>query len=101
MTSKSGQDLARFFHEVANAAMELPESTFLLDGELVIPQGKNFLRLSFAADPSGQIMPPNCPSRHRRAISSCAAISKGLGTTSLVDNWSSKKLKECNQTCRR
>lgn len=41
LTSKSGQDLARYFPEVADAAVELPERTFLLDGELVIPQGKH------------------------------------------------------------
>jgi ATP-dependent DNA ligase len=68
MTSKSGQDLARFFHEVANAAMELPESTFLLDGELVIPQGKNFSSTVFC---SGSIRPDHAaklsvetPARH-------------------------------------
>jgi ATP-dependent DNA ligase len=46
MTSKSGQDLTRYFPEVARVAAELPERHFLLDGELVVPVEK---RLSFDA----------------------------------------------------
>jgi ATP-dependent DNA ligase len=37
MTSKSGQDLTRYFPEVAQAAALLPEQRFILDGELVVP----------------------------------------------------------------
>jgi ATP-dependent DNA ligase len=37
MTSKSGQDLKRYFPEVAQAASLLPEQRFVLDGELVVP----------------------------------------------------------------
>jgi ATP-dependent DNA ligase len=37
MRSKSGQDLARYFPEVAAAAITLPERDFVLDGELVVP----------------------------------------------------------------
>jgi ATP-dependent DNA ligase len=37
MTSKSGQDLKRYFPEVAQAAALLPEQRFVLDGELVVP----------------------------------------------------------------
>jgi ATP-dependent DNA ligase len=37
MTSKSGQDLKRYFPEVAQAAVLLPEQRFVLDGELVVP----------------------------------------------------------------
>jgi ATP-dependent DNA ligase len=37
MTSKSGQDLKRYFPEVAQAAALLPEQRFILDGELVVP----------------------------------------------------------------
>jgi ATP-dependent DNA ligase len=37
MTSKSGQNLARYFPEVAAAAALFPERHFLLDGELVVP----------------------------------------------------------------
>jgi ATP-dependent DNA ligase len=41
MTSKSGQDLKRYFPEVAQAAALLPEQRFILDGELVVPlEGK-------------------------------------------------------------
>ena len=42
LTSKSGQDLTRYFPEVAAAALELPERTFVLDGELVVAVGKTF-----------------------------------------------------------
>jgi ATP-dependent DNA ligase len=42
MTSKSGQNLSRYFPEVANAASELPRRRFLLDGELVVPIEKEF-----------------------------------------------------------
>jgi ATP-dependent DNA ligase len=42
MTSKSGQDLTRYFPEVAQAAALLPEERFLLDGELVIPREDQF-----------------------------------------------------------
>jgi ATP-dependent DNA ligase len=42
MTSKSGQDLTRYFPEIAAAAGCLPERSFLLDGELVIPLDNGF-----------------------------------------------------------
>jgi len=42
LTSKSGQDLTRYFPEVAAAVLELPERTFVLDGELVVAVGKTF-----------------------------------------------------------
>ena len=42
LTSKSGQDLTRYFPEVAAAAGALPERRFVLDGELVIPLQKTF-----------------------------------------------------------
>ncbi len=42
MLSKSGQDLTRYFHEVAAAATSLPEKNFVLDGELVVPVGRSF-----------------------------------------------------------
>jgi ATP-dependent DNA ligase len=42
MLSKSGQDLARYFPEVAAAATNLPEQNFVLDGELVVPVGRTF-----------------------------------------------------------
>ncbi len=42
LTSKSGQDLTRYFPEVAAAALELPERSFVLDGELVVALGKTF-----------------------------------------------------------
>ena len=37
MRSKSGQDLARYFPEIARAATSLPENRYILDGELVLP----------------------------------------------------------------
>jgi ATP-dependent DNA ligase len=42
MTSKSGQNLARYFPEVRAAASRLPERRFLLDGELVVEIKKQF-----------------------------------------------------------
>lgn len=42
MTSKSGQDLTRYFPEVAQSAAELLEARFVLDGELVVPVGEAF-----------------------------------------------------------
>ena len=36
MTSKSGQDLTRYFPEIAQSAAEFPEPLFALDGELVV-----------------------------------------------------------------
>ena len=37
MYSKSGQDLRRYFPELAAAALELRENSFILDGEIVVP----------------------------------------------------------------
>jgi ATP-dependent DNA ligase len=42
LTSKSGQDLTRYFPELAQSAAQLPEVRFTLDGELVIPMGEDF-----------------------------------------------------------
>jgi len=42
MRSKSGQDLARYFPEVAAAAVTLPERGYVLDGELVVPTARGF-----------------------------------------------------------
>lgn len=42
MLSKSGQDLKRYFPEVEAAALALSERRFLLDGELVVPDGEAF-----------------------------------------------------------
>jgi ATP-dependent DNA ligase len=42
LTSKSGQDLKRYFPELAAAAAELPDQTFLIDGEIVVPVGATF-----------------------------------------------------------
>jgi ATP-dependent DNA ligase len=46
MRSKSGEDLTRYFPELAADALELGSSSFLLDGEIVISNGK---MLSFDA----------------------------------------------------
>lgn len=42
MTSKSGQDLGRYFPEILRSAGEMPEDRFLLDGELVVPTRGQF-----------------------------------------------------------
>ena len=42
LRSKSGEDLARYFPELVRAALELKATTFLLDGEIVVPHGKAF-----------------------------------------------------------
>ena len=42
MRSKSGQDLARYFPEIADAAVTLPERDYVLDGELVISTKRGF-----------------------------------------------------------
>lgn len=42
MVSKSGQDLTRYFPEVAAAARSLREKSFVLDGEVVVPVGGQF-----------------------------------------------------------
>ncbi|WP_315803982.1 ATP-dependent DNA ligase [Bradyrhizobium sp. SZCCHNS3002] len=42
MQSKAGEDLARYFPEVVAAARQLKATSFILDGELVVPQVKSF-----------------------------------------------------------
>src|SRR5512138_2539116 len=42
LRSKSGEDLARYFPELVQAAQKLKAKTFLLDGEIVVPHGKTF-----------------------------------------------------------
>src|SRR5919201_1887309 len=42
LRSKSGEDLARYFPELVDAARGLKASDFLLDGEIVVPHGKSF-----------------------------------------------------------
>ncbi len=42
LQSKSGQPLARYFPEMMDAALALPGKSFVLDGEIVIPEGKAF-----------------------------------------------------------
>jgi ATP-dependent DNA ligase len=37
LQSKAGQPLGRYFPEIADALARLPETTFVLDGELVVP----------------------------------------------------------------
>jgi ATP-dependent DNA ligase len=46
LQSKSGQPLARYFPEVAEALLRLKAPRFILDGELVVPEGQG---LSFDA----------------------------------------------------
>ena len=42
MRSKSGRDLVRYFPEIVTAALKLPERSYVLDGELVIPNKRGF-----------------------------------------------------------
>jgi ATP-dependent DNA ligase len=42
LRSKSGEDLTRYFPELVQAALKLKATTFLLDGEIVVPHGKTF-----------------------------------------------------------
>jgi ATP-dependent DNA ligase len=42
LRSKSGEDLARYFPELVEAAFKLKATSFLLDGEIVVPHGKTF-----------------------------------------------------------
>jgi ATP-dependent DNA ligase len=42
LRSKSGEDLARYFPELVDAALKLKTTAFLLDGEIVVPRGKAF-----------------------------------------------------------
>jgi ATP-dependent DNA ligase len=42
MRSKAGQDLGRYFPEVVAAALTLRETSFVLDGEIVVPVGDGF-----------------------------------------------------------
>lgn len=42
LRSKSGEDLGRYFPELIAAALALKATTFLLDGEIVVPHGRTF-----------------------------------------------------------
>jgi ATP-dependent DNA ligase len=42
LRSKSGEDLTRYFPELVDAALRLKATAFLLDGEIVVPNGKTF-----------------------------------------------------------
>src|SRR5436189_6342734 len=42
LRSKSGEDLTRYFPELAEAALKLNVPAFVLDGEIVVPHGKTF-----------------------------------------------------------
>jgi ATP-dependent DNA ligase len=42
LRSKSGEDLTRYFPELVEAALQLKATTYLLDGEIVVPHGKAF-----------------------------------------------------------
>jgi ATP-dependent DNA ligase len=42
LRSKSGEDLARYFPELVQAALDLKATAFLLDGEIVVPHGRSF-----------------------------------------------------------
>src|ERR1700694_1414288 len=42
LQSKSGQPLTRYFPEIAQAARKLKAKPFVLDGEIVVPEGRAF-----------------------------------------------------------
>ena len=63
MQSKSGQNLARYFPEVVAAARELRESSFVLDGELVVQVGRE---LSFGRE--DRRVAPRSALRARRGL---------------------------------
>jgi ATP-dependent DNA ligase len=42
LRSKSGENLTRYFPELAEAALELKATSFVLDGEIIVPLGKTF-----------------------------------------------------------
>src|SRR3954467_9789447 len=42
LQSKSGQPLTRYFPEIVEAAARLPATKFVLDGEIVVPEGTAF-----------------------------------------------------------
>ena len=42
LRSKSGEDLTRYFPELVEAARHLKARSFLLDGEIVVPEGRAF-----------------------------------------------------------
>jgi ATP-dependent DNA ligase len=42
LRSKSGEDLTRYFPEVAEAALQVNAPSFLLDGEIVVRRGRSF-----------------------------------------------------------
>jgi ATP-dependent DNA ligase len=42
LRSKSGEDLARYFPELVEAALRLKAAAFVLDGEIVVPRGRMF-----------------------------------------------------------
>src|ERR1700756_1181421 len=42
LRSKSGEDLTRYFPELVDAALKLKATSFVLDGEIVVPHGRGF-----------------------------------------------------------
>jgi len=42
LRSKSGEDLTRYFPELVEAALRLKATVFVLDGEIIVPDGKAF-----------------------------------------------------------
>ena len=42
LRSKSGEDLTRYFPELVEAALNLKATSFVLDGEIVVPHGRGF-----------------------------------------------------------
>ncbi len=68
MQSKSGQPLTRYFPDLVEALVTLAAETFVLDGEIVVPEGK-----AFSFDALLQRIHP-APSRVKRLASETPAL---------------------------
>src|SRR6266508_1190166 len=55
LQSKSGQSLTRYFPEIVDAARKLKAATFVIDGEIVVPEDGTF---SFDALLQRRMRPP-------------------------------------------
>src|SRR3981081_1715536 len=71
LRSKSGEDLARYFPELVEAALKLKTTAFRLDREILVPPRKTiFFRRSVAANS------PRCEPRQEIVARDAGAISR-------------------------
>jgi ATP-dependent DNA ligase len=74
LRAKSGKPLGRYFPEVVQALRDLPPASFVLDGELAIPQGGHaLLRRAAASLHPAESRSASSPAR-RRLGSSCSTF---------------------------